>query len=103
LPFLAHSPFANHIENIIGLGSEKQVLRIAALRVIAGMANLYPFWDFTNGYLVCEAVSVKNIMPNAKPSISVAVWPTCPSPAGVFAAGFINFFPETLNVFGGIL
>lgn len=86
--------FFRSIELIVRICPCKQVSGIYARGIIAMMANVIAFWNFTKMYLVGNAVCADGaISSDAQNTVSTFNSFTCPKPTGW---GFLNLVPKTI-------
>ncbi len=104
-----HSPLFHGINNVIHAGSNKKMIGVAALPVVATMTDKHFVWNWTNRYGVCKSVSLFIFKSNLKSSISTVpsfAYISSPWPAFQFVPNpnlrpksFFVIFISTMKVF----
>jgi hypothetical protein len=74
--------------------------KVAALWVIAGMANNHPIGDFFAGQKHRNAVRALQFRPSVKRATTAAAFGSHPRPAMIISAN-VNFAPEISGSFSG--
>lgn len=81
--------------HVVGNGSEKQVGRITARRVIAAVAYTLALWNCTVSNLIRYPVSAEHFLSHADFTVSVHL-PSNERPTRIWPARPINMIPKTL-------
>lgn len=85
---------------VIGVGSEKEMVRTYAERGIAVMQYIQSFWDWAMGKLIGQAMSIEefatsgNMRPHRDRSVSISARRAGPQPAPI---RLFDLLPETIS------
>lgn len=89
----ALASFRHHISNIVAVGPDKQVLRIAARRMVATMTNLHAFCDWALCQFPRKPMRVIFVSANTERTVAQRRFVSSPYPA---FAGLIDESPHVL-------
>lgn len=87
---------SNHVISIIGARATKQMVRIYTRGIVARMANLHSFLDFTKCHQIGKAVCCITFVPNRQAAITTAGCRSCPNPAIIC---LFYMFPKVFGLF----
>lgn len=103
----AMSSFCNHISHIVCASSKKEVVRVAARRIVAMVKHGQAFWNRAFNLLIGVAMSGNNLAKYHVISIPLFTGTSCPEPARAEFwspcrnwAVFINLLPECFRRIG---
>ena len=93
-----NATLGNHVSHVIRIGSQKQVNRIAARRVVTAVTHEETIRDGASDLLPSEAVRVPTSIASAQIPITLGQ-SSQPRPASARAASGVNLGPESLVSF----
>lgn len=91
VPTARVAALANHVLQVFGLSTKKQVVRANARRIIAPMAHIQPFRDGPVGELVADAMGAMRFAVPSNDAIAFCVNGRFPDPT---VRAFIDVAPE---------
>ena len=88
----AVAPFSDHVQSVVGIRTKKEVIWIAARRIIALVKNMKQVWDRTIRNFPCTTIGTYGFSAMVGFPISVLVFASQPWPTPI--AGCVNIGPE---------
>ena len=94
--FRAATPsFVSHIYTVVSLGSKKQMIRIAASRIVTTMQNEF-IRLYTMMKLVSDPVGILSFVFHAKFAVASRAYTPRPRPT-FFGSSFVHLFPKSFS------